>query len=246
MGCEYKEKRKEALKRKEKEPSQNENRVIAPFDYNPSLPKIDNILKKHHKALLFTNPELKNIFKNPPMVAYRQPPNIRKLLCKSSLTKMKNISKRPTRGTHTNTAGWRKCSKPCPICPMTLPNSKQVTAQVTGYTHQIVDSVNCQTENCIYYWKCTKENCPDYPKCEYVGKTKRKFQIRFSEHRDYAKNMKLSEPSGDHFNKPGHSVHNLKGMVLEKVKSHDPFVLRIRESRLIKLFDTFNYGLNKC
>ena len=37
---------------------------------------------------------------------------------------------------------------------------------------------------------------------------------------------------------------DLKGQVIEKVKSKDPFILRARESFLIKKFDTFILGLN--
>ena len=75
--------------------------------------------------------------------------------------------------------------------------------------------------------------------------TKRTFQKRLSEHRDYPKRDVLTEPSGEHFSKRGHSVAHLKGQVLEKVKSKDPFVLKARESFLIKKFDTFNRGLNR-
>ena len=233
------------MKKKDIVINQNENRIVSPFDFNPCLPKFNKIFKKHHKAFIYTNPELSKHFEHPPMVAYRQPQNIKQILCKSSLIAIKS-KVRFKRGTHYDAPGWKNCKKPCPICPMTLQACKEIKSENTGYTHKIIDSVNCQSENLIYYWKCTKENCPNKPYCEYIGKTKRKFQIRFSEHRDYAKSLKINEPSGEHFNKSGHSVHNLKGMVLEKVKSTDPFVLKIREARLIRKFDTYHHGLNKC
>ena len=78
-----------------------------------------------------------------------------------------------------------------------------------------------------------------------MGLSTRKYQNRLSEHRDYVKNEKLSEPCGDHFNLPGHSLQHLQGMVLEQVKSKDPFVLRARESLLIQKLDSYNRGLNK-
>ena len=43
----------------------------------------------------------------------------------------------------------------------------------------------------------------------------------------------------------GHDISHLKDLVLEKVKSHDPFVLRAREFIFIEKFDTWNNGLNK-
>ena len=74
--------------------------------------------------------------------------------------------------------------------------------------------------------------------------TTRSFKKRFSEHRDYPKRDVFTEPSGEHFSKKGHSVADLKGQVLEVVKSQDPFILRAGESYLIKKFDTFRNGLN--
>ena len=65
------------------------------------------------------------------------------------------------------------------------------------------------------------------------------------EHPDYFKRDIDFETSGEHFSKPGHTVAHLKGQVLEKVRSKDPFVLRTRESLLIQRFDSFRHGLNK-
>ena len=74
--------------------------------------------------------------------------------------------------------------------------------------------------------------------------TSRTFQARMSEHRDYPKRDVTTEPSGMHFTQRGHNVSDLKGLVLEEIKSKDPFVLRARENMLIKKFDTFRHGLN--
>ena len=65
-----------------------------------------------------------------------------------------------------------------------------------------------------------------------------------AEHRDYPKRDINTEPSGQHFTKKGHDVSNMKGLVLKQVRNKDPFVLRARESILIKRFDTFRHGLN--
>ena len=88
-----------------------------------------------------------------------------------------------------------------------------------------------------------KPNCQDFPECEYIGMTSRPFRARMSEHRDYPKRDVDTEPSRKHFTKRGHSVSDMRGLVLEQVKSKDPFVLRARESMLIKKFDTFRHGL---
>jgi hypothetical protein len=54
-----------------------------------------------------------------------------------------------------------------------------------------------------------------------------------------------NEPSGEHFTGHGHTVADLRGQVLEQVKSKDPFILRAREAMLIQKFDTYRRGLNK-
>ena len=242
-GDDFKSRRKEALKKVERQPK-DPNRVIAPIDFNPHLPKVSLVFQKHHKAMLFSAPHLGEMFPSPPMAGYRQPPNLRRILCKGKLYQP-NRAKRLQRGAHKNAPGWKKCGKPCKVCPYTLEKTSKVTGTASGYTHQITEAVSCDTSNCIYYCKCVKPNCEDYPQCEYIGKTTRQFKDRLAEHRDYPKRDVLTEPSGAHFTKPGHDVSHLKGLVLEKVRNVDPFILKSREHMIIKEFDSFRHGLNQ-
>ena len=191
------------------------------------------------------NTSLKEVFPEPPMAALRQGHNLRRLLCRARLSPQSGP--RPTRATCT-APGWRKCAKnrrPCPTCPFAMEATSQVIGQVTGYCHTIKDSVNCQTENILYYWKCIKDNCPEYPRCEYIGRSRRSFQQRVSEHLGYVRREVLSEPSGNHFNTGTHNVSHLRGCVLEHSKSDDVFVQAVREHFLIQKFDTFRNGLNQ-
>ena len=194
--------------------------------------------------MLFNNPELKETFPDPPMVALRQGPNLRKYLCKSKLTK-KSRENNFRRNTRKNAAGWKKCSKPCPVCPLSAPPTQKVKYGTSDYIHNIETPVNCQSENVIYMWRCNKENCNRKPENFYIGMTTRKFQTRFSEHIGYIKSEKISEPSGDHFNLPGHSLSDMEGLVLEEVTNRNPFILKARETMMIQKFDAFRFGLNK-
>ena len=189
--------------------------------------------------------ELKTTFPDPPMAALRQPPNLRKMLCKSSLSKIRRAD-RFTRNAHKSAPGWRKCGKgSTTCCPYALPATTEITGQVTGFQHKIKDSVNCNTENCVYYWKCQKSNCKEYPRCEYIGLTRRPYRIRMGEHKQNVRSKNLETPSGFHFNQAGHNLSHFAGLVLEEVKSSDPFVLRAREFLFIQKFDTYRNGLNK-
>ena len=242
-GANFTERRKEALKKVERT-SASKDRIVAPIDYNPRLPHASRVFQKHHKSLLITAPHLAEIFPKPPMPAYRQPKNIRNTICKSKLYPVTR-SNRLRRDTHKDSPGWSKCAKQCKVCPYTMDKTKAVVGTASGYVHEITEAVSCDTSNCVYYWKCTKPNCPEFPNCEYIGMTTRKFKDRLAEHRDYPKRNVTTEPSGFHFTQPGHTVAHLKGLVLEKVRSKDPFVLKAREHLLIQKFDTFRSGLNQ-
>ena len=124
-----------ALQKKERNVDpRTKKRVKAVFDFNPLLPKISNVLKKHHRTMLTDNPELRDAFPDPPMACLRQGPNLRRLLCKSSLTTVT----RPTRATHRSAAGWKRCShisgRQCAKCPYTPPTASSIISHITGLT----------------------------------------------------------------------------------------------------------------
>ena len=86
--------------------------------------------------MLINAPHLQEMFKSPPMASFRQPPNLRRLLCRAKLHPQDRAT-RLTRGTHQNAPGWKKCGKNCKICPYTLPNTKTVVGLTSSYTHEI-------------------------------------------------------------------------------------------------------------
>ena len=59
------------------------------------------------------------------------------------------------------------------------------------------------------------------------------------------RNKVESRATGQHFNLPGHSMHNMKFTVIEKVKSDDPLYGREREKLMIRKFNSFYSGINK-
>ena len=212
--------------------------------------------------MLTDNPELRDAFPDPPMACLRQGPNLRRLLCKSSLTTVT----RPTRATHRSAAGWKRCShttgRQCAKCPYTPPTASSITSHITGYTHHITSPITCSTENVIYAWRCTKCNTnfdvnarngahvwtrakPDEIGSNYLGRTKRQFKTRLGEHLGYIGNENSEEPSRLHFCLPGHKKHHLQGLGIEVVRSKDPFVIKAREHKYIQLFDSYRRGLNQ-
>ena len=60
---------------------------------------------KHHKAMLFSNPDLKNYFEEPPMRSLRQGLNLRKYICTSNLAKLTR-SRNLKRGAQISAPAW--------------------------------------------------------------------------------------------------------------------------------------------
>ena len=183
------------------------------------------------------------------MAALRQTPNLRNLICKAKLFDVQSngndMSNKDSKG-----QGWKNChqagkKKPCRICPYTNEEASKIESTGNNVTHNIKGDLSCQTENGIYYWKCTNEHCNDRPYNEYVGKTKRTFQDRHYNHICYIRYKNMGEVSGKHFNQENHNQHHMKGLLLEKVHSKNPIVLKAREKHYINKFNTYEKGLNR-
>ena len=98
--------------------------------------------------------------------------------------------------------------------------------------------MNCTSEkNFIYMIECSKETCKKKPL--YRGNL-----TRISQHLGYINTKKLDQPTGKHFNEPGHSKANLKATILEKVKVNDLQNRKEREHYHIQKFLSFYRGLN--
>ena len=122
------------------------------------MAKPGQVMKKHYKAMMRKNDKLEEFFPAPPMPALRQPKNLRRILCSSKLKPVQR-SNRLQRGTHKNAPGWKKCSKPCHICPFTLPDCQEVVGQISGYKHKIKEPLNCP-ELCLLLEMCETKLSP--------------------------------------------------------------------------------------
>ena len=81
---------------------------------NPSLPHISNILRSKHFHILLSSKRCREVFKHPPIVAYRSTSNLRDILVKAKL---------PTITTPNNTSlppGSVRCGQDCATCPYVI------------------------------------------------------------------------------------------------------------------------------
>ena len=138
---------------------------VVPFvvTYNPALPRISNILRKHFNILHSSN-RCKDVFKQPP---YRRSPNLRDILVKAQLSVISNNHFPP---------GSFRCGLNCATCPKITNGLTRYTFYATGETRSITSHITCNTKNVIYMAQCNRCNL------QYVGETKRRVKDRFYEH----------------------------------------------------------------
>ena len=162
--------------------------------FNRTMPDIKSVLTKHWH-LLQLDPALKEMFEQPPMMAFRRNRNIGDIL-NSKRFHNNEVSRKDLQHQ------VRSC-KPCTLdrkykCCKQLKETKSFKSNATGKTYDIYHETNCNSKYVIYLLECTK--C----KIQYVGKSETELKYRIANHRSDAKktNCILADK---HFQVNGHN-----------------------------------------
>jgi len=142
------------------------------LDYNPILPDVQRVIKKH-AHLLRSSPELLEIF--PPksvFPAYRRIKNLKEILAPSKFGGTGSVNH-----TRQETVGCFKCNKRCDLCQKFLIQDTKFRSFATGRVYKINQQLSCTSKNVIYLAACDK--C----KKQYVGSTSTEFKVRFRNHK---------------------------------------------------------------
>ena len=183
--------------------------------------------------MIATDKYLGEVFKQPPLTAFRRQNNLRDMLVKSKVPPPPPLH--PSR----QLKGMSKCGKACPACPFVREGKEIKLEDRTIWT--IEKKTNCETYNCVYMIQCIKENCQE----RYIGQTGRLLKHRIADHRGYILNQVTSKATGAHWNLPGHSLAHMNVTVLEQVKYNSEPYRRERETFFINKFNTFYRGINQ-
>ena len=220
--------REMALQKVEKKKN---DRITFALRYYPQLPPISQILHRHWRAMTI-DPEMKKIFPEPPMVAFKKLPNLKQQLIRTKLPSTKLTQSKRIQN------GLKKCNKPrCKICPY-ISEGRTVGSKNTTAEAILSNVVTCDTTYVVYVISCCKCGA------QYIGETKRALKKRISEHISYIE--KNIEATGLHFNTRGHKLADMMVQVIEKVSPETKPLLEIREKFWIQKFGTkFGIGLNK-
>ena len=225
--------RHEALKKVVRN-QEEERRPVMVVTYDPRLPAVPALVTKHWRAMCRDEPYLKEVFPNPPLVAYRRQKTTGDKIIRA---KLPGPAIRPQR----QLPGMKKCRKAgreCTICPW-VKEGKVATSRASTYRKEIETSLNCQSRNLLYLIECRKCGL------QYVGETDRSVQERFSEHKGYVNNNKLNQATGAHFNLPGHSISDMSIMAIQKVYNRGAHYRKELEKEEISKFRSFHHGINK-
>ena len=231
LGKARKISREQALRRVVK-PLANRRPVFV-VSWDPRLPDLGPIQQKHWRAMTTLDPYLKEVFPEPPLLAYKRQKNLKDICIRARIPKIQPKFKKR------NCKGMKKCMKQCPICPFVC-EGKNIKTET--FTWNINTEITCQTENLVYMVKCTKERCKE---SIYIGETERSLKERITEHIQYIKSNNKKQATGYHFNQPGHSLHDMIIMGIEKPRRIENEYRQERESYLIRKFNCFYKGMNR-
>lgn len=218
------------------------NKKVFPLvlDYNPILPDIQNIIRRHFH-LLRSSPQMTEIFPAKSVFpAYRRTKNLKEVLAPSKF--------RPSSAANQtdNEGGCFKCDKNrCDLCKNFLLQTSKFQSSATGRHYPIRQKLSCSSKNVIYLARCCKCNL------QYVGSTSTEFKIRFRNHKSNMLNNRRTCELAVHYNSSQHDISQINFIIIEQITSfqnplHLDQLLLTREAYwMTQLFTLNPHGLNK-
>ena len=114
--------RNKALKKKKTALNKHTRRPVMAVNWDPRLPSIPSIQLKHWRSMCSQNPNLEEVFKEPPLTAYKRQKNIRDYIVRAKVTPQ--LGPYPKRQLN----GMVKCGKSCIVCPF-IKEGKHIKAE---------------------------------------------------------------------------------------------------------------------
>ena len=240
--------RAEALKKVDKESEEEEcrqHRLIVEFDRRSS-PALGEILRNNHEAACSRDSRFRQLFPKAPKPVFRRGKNLKQILCKAKLPKIKALNTRAAdRGSHN---GVTRCNKgsgrsQCKACPYLTERPNQVIKELkvhsSGETIKIEDQINCKTKSVLYAAESVKD-----PK-QYAGQTGGTVARRTLQHANDIGNQRLEKAVPEHFRETKSRKEHLRMTPFKVIKSKDPYVRLHFEREFISKHNFVEAGINK-
>ena len=215
-------------------------RPILVTQYNPLNPDVHKWLRENWSRLLTTN-DLREIFRERPMIAYKKLPTLGNLLTSSTVQyPSKNLR------TQSRPKVCTKAPSKCKYCRIINKDDYIYCNQRQIHFNKLKvptrPYLTCKICNIIYCITCKK--C----KKQYIGQSSREFWHRMYEHQ-YSVQTKKDTPVSKHFRGPNHSASDMSFSLVEWINKDPKFSnsLRLqRENYGIWTFKSlYPYGINQ-
>ena len=197
----------------------NSHRVPLVLTFSKLLPDVGNILRKH-QATLHQSERMREIFKEPPLLAFRRDRNLCDVLVHRKTDKI---------------LGRKEEQCACDICKSII---KDTIPDTKGEKHyNVIKDATCKDRNLIYSLFCNR--CA---KTVYVGETERTLKERTTEHKRDIKFQK-DKPIMRHFR--DHEEKDLSVAILTRTTGESKIYRLISEEKWIKTLQTCSpHGCN--
>ena len=166
------------------------------------MPNLTSVIRKHYH-ILERSERLKDVFNEPPMVAFRKPKSLKQFLVKARV----NNNSEPRDNSSELPGCFKLHNSRCKLCQV-LKESDRFSSTVTKRTYKNRDRIDCKSKGVIYLITC--EDCGK----QYVGESGTAFSTRHYGHRsDLTKKPNL--PLSKHFNQAGCRFENISIIGIE-------------------------------
>ena len=222
--------RNDLLKYKHK-PDTSLKRTPFVLTYHPNTPNIKMILNTHWPTIQ-SSAQLKDIFPEKPIIAYRRPKSLRDILVRAKLKP--NLNDTPLG--QSGPCGTHRCQT-CNLMSVT----QSFTQTTTGAIINIKVNANCKTRNIVYLMTC--KQCQK----QYVGETKLQLNQRINLHRSDVNTHKLERsPIAEHIHTTGHTFSDISLCCIDHNPNWSDRTRKLREIYWIRRLNTTQpHGINK-
>ena len=169
-------------------------RVPLVATYHPALNSLGKVARRLH-PMLTNSEEHREVFPEPPLIAFRRYKNLKDMLVRARLSNEGNGG--------TDEKGCSRCGKSrCQVCNV-MNNCEHFHSNIDSRKYRINYSFNCDSSNVVYLLECTVCGV------QYVGSTCTPFRLRFNNYKACSRkfNSGASVPKVEffrHFTEEGH------------------------------------------
>ncbi|CAJ0931129.1 unnamed protein product, partial [Ranitomeya imitator] len=200
------------------------HRIPFVHTFHPFAYKLHRKIRKHWSLLQTSYPDIPE-FRTPFLPCFRKPSNLRNKLVRADMGSIQRVPRQVF--LQTQRKGTFTCLK-CSQCANVL-KGPRISHPLTGTDIPIRGFFTCDSQYVVYAIKCP---CGQI----YVGETTQAVKDRISQHKSDIRCGKTHLPVPNHFHQAGHTIAQLRFLVLEQIFSNRRGGNRVKRLKLREAF----------